>query len=708
MKKEEEMLQRISALEKEVVDLHSEMKRLKQHVKLDSFEPITEKQAPTPTYIPPTTAQLEPEVAAMQQEPVLKEPMQPAEPIVKKEKRSLEEVFTRALPRIFTVILVLGVLWGLKLVSDYGFLSDSIKIIAGFILSIGLGICAFVMEKKQKGSRIVALSLYGGAFIVGILTTAAGAILYDVLGLYTALIIALIYIVYGVAISYVKGNEALTVLVIFTSLLLPYLLEYMKFSTVIIGLFTVLLFTVVQVVILKHLQRKALYIGMLFSILALIIVTTFHTEQIVFFAAALVVLYSVFITSFLLLYRQESKRNAAMFFSFTIVVLTALNTMLLNKESFLYILLLLLVGMLSFVSYIVYKRAHKILFDIVATLAVLTILFFIAQLNISWDMILLLLILVAFAGLILAVKHAITFMKWVYSFIFTTLAVIALAFCDVRPFISIEHVTQLIVIVMLVLIYLALRQYRVVPANETNSLLTLQHLFPVIIYSAAFIYIWKIDIAYMPAHLATYLMYAAIVITFACLLVLKLNVIGQLLPIISATVYLVAALKLFSSMWVDEQTIMISLFMRLLYIGLTWAILVDLWKRGAIYKNYKTVLESYTEQLTIAGMIISIIALFSLTSFMNSNDLINWSTAVIVNTVSIFVTASLSLFLAAKRNYRNLKLSGIGLLFFGIVKMIFFDLSALDLLIRSISFMIIGAIGLVISNKLLAKGKDEE
>lgn len=43
------------------------------------------------------------------------------------------------------------------------------------------------------------ISLYGGAFIIGILTTAAGAILYEVLGLTMALIIAVIFIGYGIA-----------------------------------------------------------------------------------------------------------------------------------------------------------------------------------------------------------------------------------------------------------------------------------------------------------------------------------------------------------------------------------------------------------------------------------------------------------------------------------------------------------------------------
>ena len=693
MEQETRMLDRIIALEKEVSDLRSEVQHLKQHT---SFEPA--KKALTPTYVA-TIKQEHEEV------PVRTSPVQVEEPVLNTEKRSLEEMFTRALPKIFMIILVLGVLWGLKLVSDYGFLSDSIKIIAGFVLSIGLGLCAFMMEKKKKGSRVVALSLYGGAFIVGILVTAAGAILYDVLGLYTALIIALLYIVYGVAISYMKGNEALTALVVFTSLLLPYLLEYMEFSTTIIGIFVVLLFIVVQVVILKHKQGKALYIGMAFSVLALCIVSGFHLEQIVFFALALVLLYSVFLVSYLRLYPSENKLHAGMLFSFTLIVLTATNLMLLHKDAAPYVVLLL-VGILSFVTYIVFKRKDKLLLDIVATLTVLTLLTFIAQLNISRDVILLLCVIVAFAGLILAVKHAITFMKWMYSFVFTILGLFVFIFCDVQPVVSIEHLVQLLIIVMLVMLYRALRKYSIVPEENTNSMLSREDVFPVIIYATALVYIWKIDITHMPDYFTTYLTYVVIAILFAVLLIIKRNVVGPLLPAIAGAVYIVAVLSLFSSVWVEEQTVILALIMRLLYIGILWAILVDVWKHGAIYKNYAAVLEGYTEQLMIIGTLVSIIAMFCLTYFMNFHELINWNSAVILNTVSIFIAASLSLFLAAKRGYRNLKLTGIGLLFFGIVKMIFFDLSALDLLIRSVSFIIIGAIGLVISNKLLDKGKD--
>ena len=690
------MLDRIQALEKEVLDLRTEVKLIKQHVKIDSLAVTKEIRVSNPA---------SPIKSKQDNKSIIVESKQSAEEAIKKEKRSLEETFTRALPRIFTVILVLGVLWGLKLVSDYGFLSDSIKILLGFVLSIGLGICAFLMEKKQKGSRVVALSLYGGAFIVGILSTAAGAILYDVLGLYIALLIALVYIVYGVAISYLKGNEALTVLVVFTSLLLPYLLEYMEFNMIIIGIFIVFLFTVVQVVITKHLQRKALYIGMAFSTLALVILSNFHVDEIVFFASALVFLFSVFLMSYLRLYQNESKLHAGVLFSFTLIVLIVLNMMLQYKVMALSILLLLMIAILGFVTYVLFNRKDKLLLDIVATLAALTVLNFIAQLNISSEVILLLLIIFAFAGLLIAVKHGISFMKWVYSFVFTMLGLFVFIFWGVQPILSIVHFTHLVIIAMIVLLYRAICNDSIVQ-SENKSNISRADILPVIIYVATVSYIWKMDIAHIPTHVTLYLTYVAIAILFVGILLLKRDIVGRLLPSLAGVVYGVAALKLFSTLWVDDQTVIAALVMRLIYFIIAWAILVDVWQHGAIFKNYQDYLERYTEQLTISGIIVSVFVIFSLTNYMNFHELINWNTAVILNTISIFVVACLSLFLAAKRNYRSLKLTGIGLLFFGIIKMIFFDLSTLDLLIRSISFIIIGAIGLVISNKLLDKRKD--
>ncbi|WP_079524240.1 DUF2339 domain-containing protein [Solibacillus isronensis] len=693
MERDPEMLERIAALEQEVRSLKTEVQHLKKHVKIEQIVPI--KNEPVKPFVRKNLPL--PSTVAVPKE----------DPIPEKEKRSLEELFTRALPRIFTVILVLGVLWGLKLVSDYGFLSDSVKIIAGFVLSIGLGACAYYMEKKEKGSRVVALSLYGGAFIVGILTTAAGAILYDVLSLYVALIFALIYIVYGVFISYVKGNEALTALVVFTSLLLPYLLEYMQFSGIIIGIFVVLLFAVVQVVILKHTQRRALYIGTAFSVLALAVVSIFHDERLVFFAFAIIAVFSLFLLSFLRLYSSNSKLHASLLFTFTVIILSLINGILSQEETPLLIALVLFFAILASALYIVFKRTDRLMIDMFGTLSAIVLLNIITQLNISSELSLLLMIVVAFGGLVVAVKHAILFMKWVKGITFSVLAFFVLMFYEVEPFFSLRHLNIVLVIAMLAVLYKVLLQYKAAPVEEKKRLFKLEDIYPCLLYLIALLYVWKLDWAYMPQHYTTFLAYGVIAFAFAAVLVVKREIVGKFLPWLAFGVYVFAGLVLLSTVWVDDQAVLVALIVRILYFAILWAIVADAWEQGWIYKNYTTFFSQNTEKLTISSMIISIIWIFSITNFMNFHDLLNWSSAVILNTVFIFIFACLSLFLAAKRSYSNLKMVGIGLLFFGIIKMIFFDLSELDILIRSISFIIIGAIGLVISNKLLGKGKDE-
>lgn len=345
--------------------------------------------------------------------------------------------------------------------------------------------------------------------------------------------------------------------------------------------------------------------------------------------------------------------------------------------------------------------------DMFGTLSAIVLLNIITQLNISSEMSLLLMIVVAFGGMVVAVKHAILFMKWVKGITFSVLAFFVLMFYEVEPFSSLKHLNIVLVIAMLVVLYKVLLQYKAAPVEEKKRLFKLEDIYPCLLYLVALLYVWKLDWAYMPQHYTTFLAFSVIAFAFAAVLVIKRGIVGKFLPWLATGVYGFAGLVLLSTVWVDDQAVLVAIIVRILYFAILWAIVADAWEQGWIYKNYKTFFSQNTEKLTIASMIISIIWIFSITNFMNFHDLINWSSAVILNTVFIFIIACFSLFLAAKRSYSNLKMVGIGLLFFGIIKMIFFDLSELDILIRSISFIIIGAIGLVISNKLLGKGKDE-
>jgi len=298
-------------------------------------------------------------------------------------------------------------------------------------------------------------------------------------------------------------------------------------------------------------------------------------------------------------------------------------------------------------------------------------------------------------------------MKWVKGITFTVLSFFVLMFYEVEPFFSLKHLNIVLVIAMLIGLYKVLLLYKGTPVEEKKRLFKLEDIYPSLLYLVGLLYIWKLDWAYMPQHYTTFLAFSVIAFAFAAVLIIKRDIAGQLLPWLAAGVFGIAGLVLLSTVWVDDRTVIVALIVRILYFAILWAIIADSWEQGWIYKNYKTFFSRYTEQLTIASMIISIIWIFSITNFMNFHDLINWSSAVILNTVFIFIFACLALFLAARRNYSNLKMVGIGLLFFGIIKMIFFDLSELDILIRSISFIIIGAIGLVISNKLLGKEKEK-
>ena len=184
-----EMEQRIAKLEKEVVDLRQQVDALERHRQKEHGPKISTSK---PFNL---------------DSPIAPKPKPQLEPAIEKvvtPTRTLEESIMWALPKVFMVILVLGVLWGLKLVSDYGYLSNEVKIILAYVLSVALAVTAYVLENKNFGSQAITISLYGGTFIIGILTTAAGAILYDILGLYVALLIALMYIGYGIAISFLR------------------------------------------------------------------------------------------------------------------------------------------------------------------------------------------------------------------------------------------------------------------------------------------------------------------------------------------------------------------------------------------------------------------------------------------------------------------------------------------------------------------------
>lgn len=685
------MEQRIAKLEKEMEALRQEMDVLKHQ------QPLKKT----------TVQNVNRSIPVQRTKPIPK-----TTPIPKtKPQRSLEEQIMWALPKVFMVILVLGVLWGLKLVSDFGYLSNEVKIILAYSLSLALAAIAYVLELKKIGSPAVTISLYGGAFIVGILTTAAGAILYEVVGLTFALIIAVMYIGYGITISYFKKNEALTVFVAFTSLLLPYLLEYMNFSAFIVLIFVIVLLSMLQLVIWRHKQKIALYISTFFSIMAVGIVAFINSDHHVVFALGLIITMSIFYTSWCRLYNVESKWqpiHVGLQFSlsvFSLLLLNLISSPLEYKELLLLGLCILFVTVASYG----YKQKWQEAFDSAVTLAFITLCNTLLVMNLPEKVDDLLLPFVTFAGVMMSLRLRVSLMKVFSSIGFTIVLILSYVMHEPTPLFSIEHISLIMPGVYLLTIYLYAKR----PKDSVNAFEKLMKdvyvldLLAVLTAGYFLVYIAKLDSVYITgASNFPHLMTIAIALFFVGSLVLPVHYKGRALTPVLTVIFLFFSLMISGIPYHMQGIEWLNIATRLVYIAVFVAIIIDLLKQGRIYQIYQQYMTKFLDWIVSIGVICTMIALCGLVSQLAYNDLLAWKLSIAFTTITLFLSASLSLWLGSLRQLRILRLSGFAILAIAFIKLIFFDLSALDLFIRAVLFMSIGGIGLLLSGRLLRNDKN--
>ena len=686
-----EMEQRIAKLEQEVMDLRREVHALKQQRQTEQLpSSISSKSIIVGTAIPHE----------------LKKKHEQAIEKVVTPKRSLEELIMWALPKVFMVILVLGVLWGLKLVSDYGYLSNEVKIILAYLLSVALAGTAYILENKKRSSPAITISLYGGAFIVGILTTAAGAILYELLGLYVALLIALMYIGYGIIISFFKKNEVLTIFVAFTSLLIPYLLEYMEFSPVIILGFIIVLFGSLQTVIISHQQKVALYVATIFSVFAINILALLNGENMTVFALSLLGVLALFIMSWSRMVMVEPKArriHAGLLFSLSSMSLLFFNGIILSLEHRAYLLLIML-GLYLGLAYFGRRHERQEVFDVACTIAMLTFFNILLVLNLTSEAARLLLPLSAFVSVMMALRLRARFMMIVQAFIFSITVMLSILVNEPMPFFSIEHVSLVLPLVYLLIIAVYMKRPKELDDSfeELMKKLYVLDCLPVFICAYFLGYFYKVDVAYFGQLSKTpHVMAIALAVVFAVSLMTPQTTIGRFLSPLLGGSFVLLSLSITMAPDDIEGIEFLAITTRLVYVGVIVGILFDLVRNGRIAQNHQKLVEKVTEQVMSAGIVLAILIHWGLLNLLAYNDLLDWTYYIAFTTIALFIAAGIALWLSSKRTWRTVRLTGFVLLAIAIMKLIFFDLSSLDLLIRAVLFMTIGALGLVLSNRLL-------
>ncbi|WP_180955131.1 DUF2339 domain-containing protein [Peribacillus deserti] len=154
-----------------------------------------------------------------------KQPRQQVKPSasVSNEPVDYEKLLTQVwLPRIFIFVLLIGLVWGFKAASDYGFINPAVKCIAGFLISfllIWLGLNQLKHQRDRLGQVLL-----GGSISLLMLTTFAMTNLYGMVSSNTAFLLHVIWIMLGIYFTQKFRSEALAILNVIGGFLVPFLI----------------------------------------------------------------------------------------------------------------------------------------------------------------------------------------------------------------------------------------------------------------------------------------------------------------------------------------------------------------------------------------------------------------------------------------------------------------------------------------------------
>lgn len=463
-----------------------------------------------------------------------------------------------------------------------------------------------------------------------------------------------------------------------------------------------------QFVIFQHKQKIALYVATFFSILAISIVAFMNNDNHGMFALGLFMTLAIFYTSWCRLYNVESKWKhiyVGLQFSlgvFSLLMMNLISSPLDYKELLLFGLCMLFIVIAGYG----YKQKWQEAFDSAVTLAFITLCNTLLIMNIPEKVDDLLLPFILFAGVMMSLRLRASMMKVVSSIGFVIALMMSFIIHEPTPFFSIEHIALLMPGVYLFVIYMyALRRKETINAFEKwmKDLYVLD-IIAVITASYFIAYIGKLDSVYIVSASNTpHLMSISIVLLFVVSLFLPVTFKGRALTPVLTVLFLLFTFMLNVIPSNIQGIEWLNIMTRLTFIATIKAIILDLLMKGRIYRIYQDYMPKFLDAIVSIGVVSTMLAVCGLVSQLAYNDLLDWKLSIALTTITLFLTASLSLWLGAVRHLRILRLSGFVILAIAFIKLIFFDLSALDLLIRAILFISIGGIGMLLSGRLLRK-----
>ena len=154
---------------------------------------------------------------------------QPERPIIQQQPQVKQPVewdvliFQKILPPLFIVVFIMGIIWGFKAVSDYGFLQPTVKVIIGYV--VGFVLIVLGVWQMNKSRKNLGHMLLGGSIPVLMLTTFAMHQLYNISGPTIAFILNIIWIAIGVFLTYKYRSQGIGIVAIVGGVFVPFLIK---------------------------------------------------------------------------------------------------------------------------------------------------------------------------------------------------------------------------------------------------------------------------------------------------------------------------------------------------------------------------------------------------------------------------------------------------------------------------------------------------
>lgn len=153
-------------------------------------------------------------------------------------------------------------------------------------------------------------------------------------------------------------------------------------------------------------------------------------------------------------------------------------------------------------------------------------------------------------------------------------------------------------------------------------------------------------------------MYMVLALLFAGSLVVPTKYKGRALTPVLSVFFILFTIMLEIIPYNMQGVEWLNIVTRIVYIAVIVAIMIDLLMKGRIYQSYQEQIEKLLDPIVSAGMVLTMISVWGLISQLSYNSLLDWKLSIAFSTITLFLTASISLWLSNVRNLRTLRITG--------------------------------------------------